>query len=237
MIRNIKSALWLLQSLFLCVLLLVSPTTADVVFMGSQHSDFAWQASLDRATGLAASKETSQLQLKHKTPSKPMLARLCDQIVRQHKLSKCSTEFVSTWTKFLCSGPVTLGFFQAIKDDKGFSSLQPRWLPLPILKFGEIRRRHYNAWEIPIQGGFLSLTGPRNNTRGKLTFQVHQKHDRVCLQMNIVDYRPWLAGQAPVPLVRKSLYLSTQSIVHAYITWRFHQAWRHELKQVIEQHS
>jgi hypothetical protein len=205
--------------------------------MGSQHSDFAWQASLDRATGLAASKETSQLQLKHKTPSKPMLARLCDQIVRQHKLSKCSTEFVSTWTKFLCSGPVTLGFFQAIKDDKGFSSLQPRWLPLPILKFGKIRQCHYNAWEIPIQEGFLSLTGPKNNARGKLTFQVHQKHDRFCLQTNIVDYRPWLAGQAPVPLVRKSLYLSTQSIVHAYITWRFHQAWRHELKQVIKQHS
>jgi hypothetical protein len=38
----------------------------------------------------------------------------------------------------------------------------------------------------------------------------------------------WLVGQAPVPLVRKSSYLSTQSIVHACITWRFHHAWRHE---------
>jgi hypothetical protein len=52
---------------------MVSPTATDVVFMAYLHSDFSRQASLDRSTGLAVSKETSRVWLKSET-SKPILA-------------------------------------------------------------------------------------------------------------------------------------------------------------------
>jgi hypothetical protein len=55
------------------LLLMVSPTAADVVLMGSLHSDFARQTSLDRSDGLAVSKETSRVRLKSET-SKLILA-------------------------------------------------------------------------------------------------------------------------------------------------------------------
>jgi hypothetical protein len=78
---------------------MVSSTAADVVFMGSLNSDFARQASLDRSDGLAISKETSRVRLKSKT-SKPILARLCDHVVRQHNLRLSSRDFVSTGSDY-----------------------------------------------------------------------------------------------------------------------------------------
>jgi hypothetical protein len=54
------------------------------------------------------------------------------------------------------------------------------------------------------------------------------------LTSRIIEYRPWLAGPAPVSPVRRWMYLSTQSVFHAYITWRFHNEWEasihHHLK-------
>jgi hypothetical protein len=72
----------------------------------------------------------------------------------------------------------------------------------------------------------------------------------------IVDYQPWLAGGGwsssssspssttidtastcdntgthiePTRRLRHAFYLSTQSVVHAYMTWRFHRTWRNKL--------
>jgi len=69
----------------------------------------------------------------------------------------------------------------------------------------------------------------------------------------IRDYRPWLAGGGYTSKLKENktheniwdaikdnretttrrlchaFYLSTQSMVHAYVTWRFHHAWRQEL--------
>ena len=73
----------------------------------------------------------------------------------------------------------------------------------------------------------------------------------------IVDYQPWLAGGGwssssssslssttadtastcdnaithiePTRRLRHAFYLSTQSVAHAYMTWRFHRTWRNKL--------
>jgi hypothetical protein len=76
----------------------------------------------------------------------------------------------------------------------------------------------------------------------------------------IVDYQPWLAGGGwssssaspsstttdtastcdntrthiePTRRLRHSFYLSTQSVVHAYMTWRFHRTWRNKLSTAL----
>ncbi len=42
------------------------------------------------------------------------------------------------------------------------------------------------------------------------------------LETRVIDYRPALAGFPPVGKMRKSLYTSTQRLLHAYVMWRFH---------------
>eukprot|EP00535_Pseudo-nitzschia_heimii_P004166 CAMPEP_0197186272 /NCGR_PEP_ID=MMETSP1423-20130617/13586_1 /TAXON_ID=476441 /ORGANISM="Pseudo-nitzschia heimii, Strain UNC1101" /LENGTH=241 /DNA_ID=CAMNT_0042637539 /DNA_START=515 /DNA_END=1241 /DNA_ORIENTATION=+ len=73
----------------------------------------------------------------------------------------------------------------------------------------------------------------------------------------IRDYRPWLAGggysskseknkpceniwdaikanrEATTRQVCHAFYLSTQSMVHAYVVWRFHNAWRQQLAMAV----
>jgi hypothetical protein len=75
----------------------------------------------------------------------------------------------------------------------------------------------------------------------------------------IVDYQPWLAGGGwsssssssntatdiastcdntrthiePTRRLRHAVYLSTQSVVHAYMTWRFHRTWRNKLNTAL----
>lgn len=85
----------------------------------------------------------------------------------------------------------------------------------------------------------------------------------IILQSNIVDYRPKLVGSFPTctmtteggtskststlsswstlrrhaamtrHTIRKRLYLSTQSVLHAYICWRFHHEWQETVLSTI----
>jgi len=115
------------------------------------------------------------------------------------------------------------------------------------------------SWDIPLQGGALVLQADQdtrsklqgnNYPRGKLTFtiqntkQTHrtwedtdEESPRYQIITRIVDYRPWLAGGGwsssphiePTRRLRHAFYLSTQSVVHAYMTFLFHRTWRQNL--------
>jgi hypothetical protein len=47
---------------------------------------------------------------------------------------------------------------------------------------------------------------------------------RLQLSSAVAGYRPALAGTSlPIPMWRKTLYLHTQAVMHAYVMWRFHR--------------
>jgi len=53
---------------------------------------------------------------------------------------------------------------------------------------------------------------------------VHEQNDCANIQMEtrVVDYRPSIAGMPPIGNVRRFLYRHTQSYLHAYVMWKFH---------------
>lgn len=100
---------------------------------------------------------------------------------------------------------------------------------------------------LPITGGLLALRPQRGGARdrGSLLFffkKIRPMHDdddddeqddenaavdyaAMCecsLTSALVKYRPRLLGTAPINIFRKWTYISTQSIVHANVMWRFH---------------
>jgi hypothetical protein len=92
---------------------------------------------------------------------------------------------------------------------------------------------------LPITGGLLMLPDPSKPNGGKCgslvftltksrevgaTANLDEPPETVCsISTSIGGYRPSLAGSAPVNLFRKWAYLSTQSMVHAGVMWRFHR--------------
>jgi hypothetical protein len=192
--------------------------------VSSISRNFTWKARIDPQTGLASSIEESTAK-----------------VSRNVNVKRISEDFVATWPDFICQGSVTLGLFEAKRQGTSSCiSIRPRCIPINLLTFGMARPRNQRAnifyGEIPIEGGVLALPTSKDNKKyGKLTFSVtkqeQQSSDKhyVFLKSKIVNYRPWLVGRHPSK-VRQRLYLSTQSVLHAYITWRFHKSWQAELK-------
>jgi hypothetical protein len=85
---------------------------------------------------------------------------------------------------------------------------------------------------IPIKGGLLACNkakvNPNNRDRnnGLLRFEVKHngEFEQTQIKTEIQQYTPAIVGkQEPVPIYRKLAYLLTQSIVHAFVMWRFHK--------------
>lgn len=197
-----------------------------IVLLEYHHAtSFQWEASLDRGTGIATSKEVSCVTIERQPAG------------QDDAWGEKSKHFVSSWTDFLCKTSITFGILQAKHDPSvGTSSLHPRGVPtLKILTFGPLTQRHKNVWEIPIVPSWLARPDPiQPDYFGCLRFELKPvKVSRgnkpqvttLTLESRIVDYRPWLVGPPPVSRIRKHLYLNSQSRIHAYVTWRFHQAW------------
>jgi hypothetical protein len=188
---------------------------------------FSWQASLDAPTGLARAKETSKAAFTTTGSSR--------QATR--KLQHFSRNLAASYPNWLVSGSVTLGILRAVSNPNDLSTtLKPRLIDLRLLSFGDLRIKRATAtgceFELPITGGLLSLPPKGKHNRGCLNFEVIT--DKMTdgsvischLRTTIVgNYRPWVAGDPPVPFLRKWTYLSSQSLVHAYVMWRYHKAW------------
>lgn len=209
-----------------------------------QQQNFHWDAGVDSNTGLASSTETSSFGLqKSNLKATPPLSK--------HHVQSISQHIVSTWPTFICKPSVSLGLFCASKkSDDDVMCIHPILFPsLRLLDFGRPKpgpqhKQHPNdvlcgSWEIPIRGGLLALPSGYNGQgyHGKLTFSIAEQRHANCngsmyqLTTHIVKYSPTLAGPPPVQRIRKQVYLHSQSLVHAYVTWRFHKVWKQELLQ------
>jgi len=105
------------------------------------------------------------------------------------------------------------------------------------------RQRSFQAI-FPVVGGLLDAkrdaadSSPKNtNEHGCIRFVVEQeeirhgvgkRRDQRCWRIVRIEscicngYYPAIAGPAPVNPIRKAAYLSSQSLIHAYVMWRFH---------------
>ena len=199
---------------------------------------YAWQASVDRATGLAAAQELSTFRLS-----------LSQQ---QQQQSPLLPHILGNYPAWLCRGTVTLGLLRAVRQQPGGSTrLETRLLGLPILTFGRARgqkiairtattRQQAIEWKYPIQGGGGLLLAAAAAAGGNLVVTLRPKAGAnkddsvVVLDTQLVAYRPALVGttaQQPANPLRIAFYLSTQSVIHGYAMWRFHRFVRHELQK------
>ena len=89
--------------------------------------------------------------------------------------------------------------------------------------------------DIPVIGGLLAYS--KKNPKmpcGSLRFSFENEctpntttpntpHDIRMVTSITNGYHPSISGPAPVGFVRYCTYKSTQSLVHAYVMWRFHK--------------
>lgn len=244
---SLSLSLFLLLSLVTCH----QPVGVKSKAIASSSSSFAWQASIDRTTGVASSTETSLIRVDRFTTANDGTVASSIQKTTLHQTSK---DLVASWAEFLCKGRITFGLLQAKRDNSSdhTTSICFRGIPnFSILTFGPIQQRQRqqqqpDSWAIPILPDACWLALPKPNQQnskndchcGCLTFQIktqqlrHSPKDSdslIWLESHIEGYRPWLAGHPPISRFRKALYLNTQSRIHAYIIKRFHDAWRHAI--------
>jgi hypothetical protein len=196
---------------------------------------------LNTNNGQASSTETSTSKWFHNYPTKIESKRSVQRVT--HKL-------VSQYPKWLVRPKVTFGLLRATANETGDAiAIQPIIFDIDLLIFGTVqtlcKKKNKYKLKLPIKGGILALTSVseqkgKQKDYGCLTFQTTLAEDIldtkkkprsrqkfICQFESEIsgNYCPWVAGPAPVPTHRKWTYLSSQSIVHAYVMWRFHQAW------------
>jgi hypothetical protein len=215
-------------------------------FFLSPFGKFRWQASLDSASGRASSQEVSQKEWHHhyETPK-----------ASQQSVFRVSDKLIGQYPQWLVRPKVTLGLLTCSRKDPETkeTSIRPRfWNRVDLLTFGPIQVSKKSnmrcKWKLPITGGLLvdhSSSISSSSSSGSLG---EKKRDMGCLVFETTttsttaattppsltcrfessiagNYGPWIAGPAPIPSHRKWTYLCSQSIVHAYVMWRFHNAW------------
>jgi hypothetical protein len=207
---------------------------------------YTWEASVDRESGIATSKETGTI---------PTGSRLYKSIntTSDRDLLHFTENLFSPYPTWLVKFPVTLGLLKATPDKKGGFEIRDRLFGANLISFGRTQGQRFSfqtstkrgttktsqcSLSLPITGGLLTLPAdpskPNGGNRGSLLFTLTKSREvgatadsdepleTVCsITTTIGGYRPSIAGSAPVNVFRKWTYLSTQSIVHANIMWRY----------------
>jgi hypothetical protein len=208
---------------------------------------FQWSASVDRASGLAYSNEVSVYSKQQQQQQQQQHSDDNDDDAAT-RMVHCFLEY----PKWLCQGSVTLGLLNNAVP-RAFSAatssccsqvrLFGRNGPV-LLEFGPpvmvVKQQQQGTSvvvvQFPMMGGWMVAQPPHhnnnNNNSGCLQFAVtttnsnQTSHSRV-IETNLIDYRPRLllsgGGCSGVTGFRSALYLKTQSLVHAYVMWRFHR--------------
>ena len=103
------------------------------------------------------------------------------------------------------------------------------------------------VWSFPITGGLLTApeTTRMKEGLGKVVFvlkktSVHEASEsdtnvQCSIRSELVGYRPFVVGRAPANVIRTGIYLGSQSMVHAWVMWRFHRRCRELTMDQIEQ--
>jgi hypothetical protein len=215
-------------------------------------SNFRLTAFLDAGTGIATAKENSDLELVSDVLDEVIEEVFCSYPewlaspkVTFRLLRACPVDNLRDAKSFRLSrkegGRHDFSTLRphARQSIKGVS-ICDGILRMNLLTFGEARSKivikhgcgsRFLIVDFPVIGGLLAVTGAASSRRddGFVRFVLIQRKNAsrrwrcVGIESQICgNYRPALAGAAPVHPLRKALYLSSQSLVHAYVMWRFH---------------
>jgi hypothetical protein len=208
---------------------------------------YTWEATVDRESGIATAKETGTI------PTRSRLYRSLNSTSDRDLLRFTENLFspYPTWlVRFpvtlglLKATPDKKGGFE-IRDRLfgvnliSFGRTQGQRFSFQTNTNRGPQKTSQCTLALPITGGLLTLpdpSKPNGGNRGSLLFTLTKSRETgatadsdeppetVCsISTTIGGYRPSLAGSAPVHVFRKWTYLSTQSIIHANVMWRFHR--------------
>lgn len=124
---------------------------------------------------------------------------------RNHKPNRSSSQMIppALTTIYLCSFPITGGILQVSDTSRNKSQTGNLLFALKTTMPNQTHDR-------------------LGKTAGWINPSVHHNH-QTYLQTELVDYRPILVGsRTPSRAIRTALYLGSQSLIHAYVMWRFH---------------
>ena len=211
---------------------------------------FKWTASIDLTTGIATSHEISRV------PSSCSLHRT---IASGGEAAKFIRDLFCGYPSWLATWPVSLGCLRSIpitaetRMKQTITALRDPVFGMTFLSFGpgrfsvrEIQRRagrratEYTV-TLPLAGGLLARPSS-SGTFGSLFFTLISKRDANGESFFVIDtgiadgFRPALAGSTP-PLsrTRAGIYRSSQSLLHAYIMWRFHRHCYHASESKLDE--
>lgn len=190
---------------------------------------FYWKAYINNTTGLAQSIESSF--------SFPPVSQ---NILIQMSTLKRTFE---NYPQFLGFGHVVPGLRVMQSNPRDKASVSRTFIRDPVfgtklLEFGKprsrLRTRQLHTC-IPIMDGSLvqkneqAIGDKKQKSFGYLDFTASfENYDSdpskimMMITTKIINYPPKIAGPAPVCLIRKAIYLKSQSLLHAYVMWRFH---------------
>lgn len=243
---------WIMVLLFASLPVLARSTaisTLGPIRLSPKRGAFAWNAAVDRATGIASTLETSE------APKRSKLHENFDNNDNDGAgIVQVSNELFASYPSWLCRFPVTFGLVKAVPFQGGGYEIRDRLFGCLFLTFSKPRMRSFTldtktpegssiqsstcSITIPITGGLLSRPVPRKEESAlvcTLTTQRIREKDAARMRLQscsiatkLVGFRPWLTGEAPVHPLRAWFYLSTQSLVHAHVTWRLHRhCWKY----------
>jgi hypothetical protein len=178
-------------------------------------------ATVDRRTGLASSKEVSSLN-NIVSPTATTATTVLMNVFEQYPI-------------WLCKGCVSFGLLKAIPKKNQKYEIRTRVGNINLLTFDHpyrSRRRHDSTVILPIIGGMMSYNNHykhnKRKQKGYLYFTIEKQlaqQQPMTSSANIVtgieQYAPMLVHYGR--RCRAGLYLSTQSVIHAYVMWRFHR--------------
>jgi len=218
------------RSVFLFFLLLLISLRIPGVNGAVGGAHYSWKASVDRSTAKAYSLETSFV---------PPKSKLAKAVAHHDDLLGLACPMFDKYPVWLCRFPTTLGFLKAVPSKGGGHHIKTRIFGITLLSLGvpfahSLRLKSGESETtvvLPITGGILSLSGAEGKDRGALKFaiqSVSSAEQEGVLKTKIVTaisgYRPTLCGkQTPTSFLRTKFYLSSQSVLHSYVMWRFHR--------------
>jgi hypothetical protein len=170
---------WMQVNLFVLYLLLLWHTVDAFTLGLPAYGSYQWHADIRNETGLAFSAETSNV------PKDCKFYRLIRDCQNKNMLELLE-DYVRTYPSWLCTWPITLGFFKAVPNNSnGAIQIRTRLLNLNLLSFGNFRGERVSYRQdrvrttictvsLPIVGGLLALpSSSRNgNKMGALLFTL-----------------------------------------------------------------
>jgi hypothetical protein len=223
-----------------------------VLTPSSTRTSYSWEATVDSIQGLASSKETSNIVSSSLNKTKHVVTQN-SRIDPNFGGGQWLFEAYPIW---MCRGSVSFGLLKALEHQKKSYRICTRIGGIHLLTFDRPQRSRQKKIEristflsrrclletvtvtIPIIGGQLT-SGEYGKNNGELLFSINTKTRKemfhpVVVQQNISteirNYKPKLCGsRVPIHKVRARIYLSTQSIIHSFVMWRFH----HHVSEIV----